>query len=57
MKDKLLPLVESIRGYKMTPQEVAEQRVGFAYGNAPHKDDSTKEQVREAVTSATAPVK
>lgn len=55
MTDKLLPLIEKIRGYKMTAEEVAEQRVSFAYGNAPQKDNSTKEQVREAVNSATGP--
>ncbi len=55
MPDKLADLVEKIRDYKMTPEEFAEQRVSFAYGNAPQKDNSTKEQVREAVNSATRP--
>ena len=55
MTDRLLPLVERVRNYKMSPDEVSEQRVSFAYGNASQKDNSTKEQVREAVTSATSP--
>ena len=55
MTDKLAELVEKVRDYKMTPEEVAEQRVSFVYGNAPHKDNSTKEQVRDAVNSATRP--
>ncbi len=54
--DRLLPLVESLRKHKMTANEVAEQRVSFAYGNATHDNRSTKEEVREAVSSVTAPV-
>lgn len=55
MSDKLANLVDQIRDYKMTPEEFAEQRVSFAYGNAPQKDNSTKAQVRESVNSATRP--
>lgn len=55
MSDKLAELVESIRGYKMTPEEVSEQRVSFVYGNAPQRDNSTKEQVRQAVNSTSGP--
>lgn len=53
--DPLLPLVEKIRDYQMSPAEVQEQRIAFAYGNAPTDDNSTKEEVREALLSATAP--
>jgi hypothetical protein len=55
MEDRLSSLVDSIRDYRMTSEEVAEQRVGFAYGNAPHDSPSTREEVREAVNTSTAP--
>lgn len=55
MTDRLREKVEKLRGYRMTPKEVAEQRVSFAYGNAPIRDCSTKEQVREDINSVMAP--
>jgi hypothetical protein len=55
MNEKLRAKVELIRDYRMTPEEVSDQRVGFAYGNAPHDTRGTKEEVREAVNSATVP--
>lgn len=55
MQSKLDQLVEQIRGYEMSPDEVAEQRVSFAYGNASRANNSSKEQVRKAVNSAEAP--
>lgn len=55
MNEKLRSKVELIREYRMTSEEVSEQRVGFAYGNAPHDTCSTKEEVREVVNSATLP--
>lgn len=55
MTDRLQALIDEIRDYKMTPDEVAEQRIAFAYGNAPSDDHSTKQQVREAINSVSAP--
>ena len=51
-KVPLRDLVDQIRDYEMTPEELAEQRVSFAYGNAPLDDQSTKEEVRTAINSA-----
>ncbi|WP_422375912.1 hypothetical protein [Roseibium sp.] len=50
MSDKLAALVDQVRDYKMTAEEFAEQRIAYAYGNAPLDDDSMKEQVRQALT-------
>jgi hypothetical protein len=57
MLDRLQSLVDEIRDYKMTPEEIAEQRIAFAYGNAQAEDQCTKEEVREAINSVTAPKK
>ncbi|WP_190323875.1 hypothetical protein [Salipiger aestuarii] len=55
MSDRLSLLVERVRDYQMTPVEVAEQRVSFAYGNASKENNSSKDEVRNAVQSASAP--
>lgn len=57
MSDKVQALVDQLRDYKMSAEEIAEQRISFAYGNAPQDDKSTKDEVREAVTRATVPSK
>ena len=44
--DEMRALIESARRYRMTPRERDEQRISFAYGNAPHDSDLTKELVR-----------
>lgn len=48
-------LIEEVRNFEMTPEEVAEQRVGFAYGNASRDNHSSKEEVRRVVNSVEAP--
>jgi hypothetical protein len=55
MKDRLLELIDQVRSYEMTAEEIAEQRVGFAYGNASKDNHSSKEDVRQAVNNARAP--
>ena len=47
MDTKLQQLVEQARARVMTNEERDEQRVGFAFGNAPEDDRNTKESVRE----------
>jgi hypothetical protein len=34
MSDKLKGLVEELRGYRMSPEELQEQELRFAFGNA-----------------------
>lgn len=46
MSRKLLALIEKARRVRMSPQEVEEQRISFAYGNTHYEDDRvTRDQV------------
>lgn len=56
MTDKIQEILEKVRDHKMTAEEVSEQRISFAFGNAPKDDHSSREQVREAVTTGTVPI-
>ena len=47
MDEKLTKLIEQSRSRTMSAEEREEQRVGFAYGNAPAGDRNTKESIRE----------
>lgn len=51
MTDKLRALIEKARQRQMTPEEIEEQRVSFAYGNANYED---KRVTREAVVRASS---
>jgi hypothetical protein len=43
---ELLALLERARGYKMTPEEMREQRISFVYGNVAMENPTiTREQV------------
>lgn len=55
MDHTLRDLVEALRDREMTPQEHQEQRVSFAFGNAPSEDQTTKEEVRSIVEGTTKP--
>jgi hypothetical protein len=46
MSDELKALLERFRDYKMSPQEIEEQRISFAYGNTNYEN---KEISREDV--------
>jgi hypothetical protein len=47
--DELNTLLETSRAKKVTDEELREQRISFAYGNAPASaKDITKESVRKA---------
>ena len=52
MSEELRRALESVKGYKMTQQELDRQRISFVYGNAPSKEQSTKESVHRAVDLA-----
>ena len=49
------PLIEALRAAArrtMTPEEIFEQRVSWVYGQLPHDDPRTREQVREEMRNA-----
>jgi len=47
MDEKLKALVEKDRSRSMSKEQRAEQRIGFAFGNAPKNDKNTRETIRE----------
>jgi hypothetical protein len=51
MSEKLKALVERARRYEMTPEEIREQLIDFAYGNG-HFEDSRV--TREGIARAAA---
>lgn len=50
MERDLEHLIEKARRREMTAAEKEEQRINFAYGNAPDGDNSTHETVKAAST-------
>lgn len=52
MSDELREALESVKGYKMSEQEIDAQRISFVYGNAPAEENSTRESVQRAVDLA-----
>jgi hypothetical protein len=50
MDRKLDELLKAARTRQMTAKEEEEQRIDFAYGNAPEGDSGTVETVRAAST-------
>jgi hypothetical protein len=44
-------LLEQTRTLKVTEADLLEQRISFAYGNAPQSSNITKESVRDASKS------
>lgn len=50
MDRRLEELIEAARKREMSPSEREEQRINFAYGNAPPGDNSTHETVKAAST-------
>jgi len=49
MSDKLRALIEKARQSQMTPAEIEEQRISFAFGNANYED---RRVTREVVARA-----
>jgi hypothetical protein len=45
---ELVALLEAARKLEVSEEEMREQRISFAYGNALEMDSITKESVREA---------
>jgi len=45
--EELAALIEASRAIPVTEDELREQRISFAYGNALERDDITKDSVRE----------
>ncbi|EQB06240.1 hypothetical protein [Sphingobium baderi] len=52
MTNELRNALDSLRGYRMTQQDLDAQRVSFVYGNAPSKGNDTKESVKKAIDLA-----
>lgn len=50
MSEQLNKLIETARRKQMSAAEVEEQRVSFAYGNAPEESKSTIETIQLAST-------
>jgi hypothetical protein len=48
---KLLRLLEESKDVVVTDEMLREQRVSFAFGNAPHSREVSKESVRQASRS------
>lgn len=46
MKKDIYDLVEKGRAIQMSSEQLEEQRIGFAYGNAPDSDRNTRESIR-----------
>lgn len=49
-RPRLAKLLEEARQTSVTEEQLAEQRVSFAYGNAPEGSKITKDSVRLAAT-------
>jgi hypothetical protein len=45
---ELLRLLDALRDVPVTEEELREQRISFAFGNAPESDLITKDSVRHA---------
>ena len=45
--EELKRLLENARGVRVTEAQLQEQRISFAYGNAPESDLITKDTVRQ----------
>jgi len=55
MDPQLFVLIEKAKAHVMTPEERAEQRISFAYGNAHLANDAiTREHIREAAARVDA---
>ena len=55
MTEKLLALIEKARNVTMTPQDIEEQQISFAYGNAHYEDNRiTRDLVARYPTTLTA---
>lgn len=50
-RDELTRKIEQSFAVPMTDDEYAEQRVSFAYGNAPKSEFISKDSVRKAINS------
>jgi hypothetical protein len=53
LSEKLKGLIEKARHYRMSPEELTEQEIGFAYGNAHFENDRiTREMVARALPAS-----
>ena len=54
---RLAEQIDRKRSYKMSAQERAEQKLSFVYGNSKLTEESSKEAVERAISTATIPEK
>lgn len=52
MSEELEKALESLKGYRMSQEELDAQRISFVYGNASTEDKGTKESVKRAIEMA-----
>ncbi|HEX7856074.1 MAG TPA: hypothetical protein VF503_20530 [Sphingobium sp.] len=52
MTEELKNALDALKGHKMTVTELEEQRISFAYGNAPEEDNGTRESVARSLKEA-----
>ncbi len=53
MSEKLMALIEKARRYQMSVEELMEQEIGFAYGNAHYENERiTREMVAQSLPPA-----
>ncbi|MEO0462857.1 MAG: hypothetical protein AAF127_06980 [Pseudomonadota bacterium] len=52
MSDELQQALDSLKGYRMSPEELDAQRISFVYGNGSSDDNDTKESVKKAIEAA-----
>jgi len=51
IKPSLAKLLKDIKGKDVTEEQLREQRVSFAYGNAMGNDSITKDSVRDTISN------
>ena len=54
-RSELTELLRKSAGHKMTPGEIWDQRVSWAYGNQPHDSTITREQFEAQATEMYGP--
>jgi hypothetical protein len=53
MSERLLALIEQARGTRMTPEQLQEQEIGFAFGNVHYENPRvTREMVARSLPSS-----
>ena len=54
MSDELRRLIDSAKLHKMTPEERHQQMLSFVWGNMPHENNATRQEIAREVDKRTA---